>query len=226
MTAQFTRKPLGLAIACTLALGMLSGLATAQVNTTGHDYLYDKERSVVRSGTGLCWTTGSGPAATKPNECEPGMPMAAAAAAKPVVVAAIPPAPMPAPAAARMTLDADALFDFDQSTLRPAGKAALEKFVNESKALMPETITAIGHTDRLGSDAYNQRLSEQRVAAVKAYLVGQGIAADRIQTVGKGESQPITQAGTCAGAKSASVISCLQPDRRVEIDIVSAAAVK
>jgi OOP family OmpA-OmpF porin len=87
-----------------------------------------------------------------------------------------------------------------------------------------EVITAVGHTDRLGSEAYNQKLSERRVAAVKAYLVSKGVEANRISTAGKGEMQPVTKANECLGAKSAKVIACLQPDRRVEIEVVGTQA--
>ena len=153
------------------------------------------------------------------------MPVAAAvepARPAPVLIAqaAPPPAPMPTRVTRRVTLDADALFDFDKATLRPAGRVALDEFVASVKTITPETITATGHADRFGSDAYNQRLSERRVQTVKAYLVGQNMNANRIRAVGKGESQPVTKPGDCLGAKSAKVIACLQPDRRVEVEVV------
>ena len=85
---------------------------------------------------------------------------------------------------------------------------------------------AVGHTDRFGSAAYNQRLSEQRVEAVKTYLVGQGIESNRIRTEGKGETQPVTKPGECDGSESAKVIACLQPDRRVEVDVVGTRIVR
>jgi len=81
-------------------------------------------------------------------------------------------------------------------------------------------ITAVGHTDRFGTEAYNQRLSERRVDAVKTYLVSKGIEPTRIHTEGKGETQPVTKASECAGRKSAKTIACLQPDRRVDIEVV------
>jgi OOP family OmpA-OmpF porin len=119
-----------------------------------------------------------------------------------------------------VTLDADALFDFDKAVLRPAGRAALDDFVGKIKGIDPEMIMAVGHTDRFGSAAYNQRLSEQRVEAVKTYLVGKGIETNRIRTEGKGETQPVTKAGACDGSESAKMIACLQPDRRVEVEVV------
>ena len=85
---------------------------------------------------------------------------------------------------------------------------------------------AVGHADRFGSDSYNQSLSERRAAAVKAYLLGKGIDANRIKTEGRGETQPVTKPGECAGAKSAKVIACLQPDRRVNIEVVGTRSAK
>jgi len=81
-------------------------------------------------------------------------------------------------------------------------------------------IIAVGHTDRLGSDAYNQKLSEKRAAAVKTYLVGKGIEANKVYTEGKGEKQPKTGT-TCKGEKKTkALVDCLQPDRRVDIEII------
>ena len=119
----------------------------------------------------------------------------------------------------KVTLDADALFDFDKSVLRPAGRDTLDKFVKGIQGINPPTITAVGHTDRIGSMSYNQNLSEERAAAVKAYLVSLGIETKNIQTEGKGETHPITKAGECVGGKSAKLIACLQPDRRVEVEV-------
>ncbi len=86
--------------------------------------------------------------------------------------------------------------------------------------------TATGHTDRLGSTVYNQRLSEQRVAAVQSYLVSRGIESKRTYTEAKGETQPVTKAGQCNGAVTAELIACLQPDRRVEIEVAGTRIVK
>jgi OOP family OmpA-OmpF porin len=121
-------------------------------------------------------------------------------------------------------LSTDALFDFDKAVLRPAGHIALDAFVGKLKNMSLEVITVVGHTDRLGSEAYNQKLSERRAAAVNAFFVSKGIEPNRIITVGKGEMQPVTQADDCLGTKSAKVIACLQHDRRVDIEVVSSPA--
>ena len=226
MTHALTRKQLSLAVSCAVALGVVvaSGAATAQINPADTGYLTDQRDTVARSGFGLCWHTGTGPPVST-IECDPTFVPAPITRVveptpRPVVVAAVTPEPAPKAVPERVTLDADALFDFDKAVLRPAGRAALDDFVGKIKGIDPEMIMAVGHTDRFGSEAYNQRLSEQRVEAVKTYLVGKGIETNRIRTEGKGETQPVTKAGECDGSESAKVIACLQPDRRVEVEVV------
>ncbi|MBE0618978.1 MAG: OmpA family protein [Burkholderiales bacterium] len=226
MTKSFNKKQIGLAAACALALGILSGAAQAQnQNPDGKSFLDDSRGNVVKSDFGLCWHTGFGPPPAPSAECDPNYvayvapPVAAPApAAPPMKVAALTPPPAPIPVAEKLTLDADALFDFDKATLRPAGRDALDTFVGKLKDISPETIMAIGHTDRIGSTGYNQRLSEQRVASVKAYMVSKGVEPARIYSEGKGETQPVTKAEDCA--KSTKLIACLQPDRRVDIEVI------
>jgi OOP family OmpA-OmpF porin len=147
----------------------------------------------------------------------------------PVVVQApapvvMPPPPPPAPivpARRRVSFSAESLFAFDKSALKPEGRAALDKFAAETRGTQFEVITVEGHTDRLGTTAYNQRLSNQRAEAVKAYLVTSGgFDAGKVNAVGKGESNPATKAEDCKGNKAnPKLIACLQPDRRVEIEV-------
>jgi len=146
---------------------------------------------------------------------------AAKAAADTEMKAAQAQAAAPAPAAARVgsLQAADTLFDFDSAALRPAGRAALDDFIAKTKGDASEQISVVGYTDRLGSEAYNQLLSEQRVKTVEAYLVSAGVDADRIRSEGKGQAQPVTKAGDCEGERSADVIACLQPDRRVVVGV-------
>jgi OOP family OmpA-OmpF porin len=126
----------------------------------------------------------------------------------PVVV----PAPAPAPAvASKVTYAADALFDFDKSVIKPEGKAKLDDLADKVKAINLEVIIAVGHTDSVGSDAYNQKLSMRRSQAVKAYLVSKGIDKTRIYTEGKGEKQPVADNKTKDGRAK---------NRRVEIEVV------
>lgn len=223
MNNSFNKKQIGLVVACALTLGIACGTAFAQ-NPDGRAYLHDSEHEVVKSGTGLCWHSDFGPPPAPSAECDPNYvaaaapPAAAPAPAAPVQVAALPPAPRPV--AEKLTLDADTLFDFDKAVLRPAGRDALDAFVGKLKDISPDTIMTIGYADRIGSERYNQSLSERRAAAVKAYMVSLGVDGARIYTEGKGETQPVTKPGECAGPKSAKVIACLQPDRRVDIEVI------
>jgi OOP family OmpA-OmpF porin len=139
----------------------------------------------------------------------------------PPVVMAPPAPPPPPPPPRRVSFTAESLFGFDQSTVKPEGRAALDRFATETKGTQFNVITVEGHTDRLGTTAYNQRLSKQRAEAVKAYLVSSaGIDAGKINVVAKGESTPVTKAGDCKGNNpNAKLIACLQPDRRVDIEV-------
>lgn len=140
----------------------------------------------------------------------------------PPMMAPAPPPPIAsAPMRSRVSFTAESLFGFDQSVVRPEGEAALDKFTRDMADLSFDTMVVEGYTDRLGSTAYNQTLSMQRAEAVKAYLVDTGrVRADKISAVGKGESDPVTQAGACKGERpTAQLIICLQPDRRVEVEV-------
>jgi OOP family OmpA-OmpF porin len=146
---------------------------------------------------------------------------------EPVAAAPPPPPPPPVvPARRRVSFQADSLFTFDRSNVRPEGRVALDKFAHELVGTKFQTITVEGYTDRLGSEAYNQRLSVERADAVKRYLVeSDGIDASRISVEGKGTSNPITKPGDCEGKKrTPRLIACLQPDRRVEIEVTGSKA--
>ncbi len=138
----------------------------------------------------------------------------------PVEVVAPPPPAAPAPPR-RVSFSADTLFSFDRSEIGPQGKAALDQFAHELAGMHLDAITVEGHTDRLGSQAYNQKLSMRRAEAVKSYLVSAGgVDAGRISAVGMGESQPVTKAEDCHGTKpKPKLIACLQPDRRVDVEV-------
>ena len=114
-----------------------------------------------------------------------------------------------------MTYAADAFFDFDKAVLKAEGKAKLDDLVGKVKGINLEVIIAVGHTDSVGSDAYNQKLSVKRSDAVKAYLVSKGIEKNRVYTEGKGEKQPVADNKTSAGRSK---------NRRVEIEVVGTRA--
>jgi OOP family OmpA-OmpF porin len=216
---KITKYSLMAALAATLSLG--ASLAQAQT-ATDRVYVIDSRGEVAKSGFGLCWRTGYWTPAAAANDpagcacdkdllpkekCEPKK-AADDGRGKTGIVGD------------KVTLAADALFDFNKATLRPEGKAKLDELVTKAKSIKLEVIIAVGHADRIGTDAYNQKLSEKRAAAVKTYLVSKGIEANRVYTEGKGKKQPVTKADQCKGKKSAKVIACLQPDRRVDIEVI------
>ncbi|HRF71877.1 MAG TPA: OmpA family protein [Accumulibacter sp.] len=207
------------------SIGLFAAAGAAQAQTAvDRVYVIDSRGEVAKSGFGLCWRTGfwtPAAAAKDPAGCECDKDLLPKEVCEPKMAAApAAPAAGPKPSGDKITVAADALFDFDKATLRPMGKAKLDEIVAMSKQIKLEVIIAVGHTDRLGSDAYNQKLSERRAASVKAYLVSKGVEANRVYTEGKGEKQPVTQPGQCAGPKSKKVIECLQPDRRVDIELI------
>lgn len=146
--------------------------------------------------------------------------------------AVVPPPPPPAPAPApvppapprKVTLSADALFAFGKSdiaSMSPAGRTRLDALIRELKAVEVEKVHVIGHADRIGSPAANDRLSEDRAATVVRYLVRGGLASSLVTSEGRGARQPEVQ---CSQSNRAALIDCLAPNRRVEIEISAKAA--
>ncbi len=212
------------AITKSLLFATLLGIGTVAFGQAANPegYLLDSRSNVVKSGTGLCWRTGRWTPAMATEECDPDLvkkaEVAPAKAAEPVTP---PPAAGVKPAAEKVTLAADTLFDFDKAVLRPEGKAKLDEMIGQLGGLNLEVIIAVGHTDRIGTDKYNQKLSERRAASVKDYLVSKGVEPNKVYTEGKGKKQPVTgdKCGTSV-KKTKKLIDCLQPDRRVEIEVI------
>ena len=213
-------------LAALVALGSIATTASAQVV----GYLTDARGGIVKDPFGLCWRTGFWTPALANAECDPDLvpkaapaapakPAAAPAPAKPAAAAAPakPAAAAPRPTTEKVTLAADALFDFDKAVIKSDAKAKLDDLVAKLKAINLEVIIAIGHTDSVGSAAYNQKLSLKRAEAVKAYIISKGIEPNRVYTEGKGEKQPIADNKTKAGRAK---------NRRVEIEVVGTRAVK
>ncbi len=176
-----------------------------------------------KNGTNeLCWRDGVWTPATGLQGCD-GVPVPAPPPAP--IPAPAPPAPAPAPAPAappaavvvpaptseKVTFAAAAFFDFDKSVLKPEGRAKLDDLVSKMSGLNLEVIIAVGHTDSVGSDRYNQKLSIRRSEAVKSYLVSKGVEKNRVYTEGKGEKQPVADNKTAEGRAK---------NRRVEIEVV------
>jgi len=177
-----------------------------KASTPNSAYLQDGRGVVARNATGLCWRTGYWTPADAVPGCDGALTPVAAAETAPAPAAAA-----PTPTSEKVTFAADAFFDFDKAVLKPEGKAKLNDLVSKLKDINLEVIIAVGHTDSIGSDAYNQKLSVRRAEAVKSYLVSKGVESNRVYTEGKGEKQPVATNKTAAGRAQ---------NRRVEIEVV------
>jgi len=216
------------------ALACLGSIHVADASAQG--YVTDTRGAIVKSGFGLCWRTSAWTPAMAVAECDPGLvpkPAPARPAPAPAPRPAAPaPAPKPAaPAAAKpkrcdatVALQSDQVFEFNKAALTAAAKARLEKDVI-GRLLTCATVEAViveAHTDRLGSQQYNQKLSDRRAESVKRHLVSRGVDAAKIETLGMGKT---VQSKSCPDAKNQSrkaLIACLAPNRRAIISIKGA----
>jgi OOP family OmpA-OmpF porin len=143
-----------------------------------------------------------------------------AAPAPPPPMKPTPPAPPPAAQVQKITLASKALFDFDKAVLKPEGKAAIDSEIisklNQVSKL--ELVLVTGHTDPIGTQQYNQKLSERRADAVRDYLVSKGVPRDKIETLGMGKTQPVPGL-VCKQKNMKELIACYAPDRRVEVEV-------
>jgi len=161
------------------------------------------------------------------------VPVAAPVAPPPPAAAPAPPPPPPAPAPApapsvqKITLASKELFDFDKAVLRPDGKAAIDnEIISKLRDVQKlELVLVTGHTDRIGTQQYNQRLSERRADAVRDYLVSKGVPRDKIETLGMGKTQPVPGV-VCNQKALKELIACLAPNRRVEIEVKGEGAMR
>ena len=178
---------------------LLLAVTTAAMAQTGpQGYLTDSNGQIVRSGTGLCWHTGYWTPANAVEGCD--------AVAK-------------GPVSAKISMQAETLFDFNKADIKPEGRVMLHNLVTDLRKYNIELVVAVGYTDRIGSDAYNKKLSQRRAQAVQNFLVASGIPSPNVYAEGKGKANPVT-GDTCKGQVGKKLISCLAPDRRVVIEVI------
>jgi len=188
-------KPSKIALALAIAAVTAAGAVSAQTVDNWRNPFGDVWKNGTRE---LCWRDNFWTPATGIPGCD-GVPVAQAEA------------PVVAPTATKVVLNADTFFDFDKSTIKPEGRQILDQVASQVNTLNLETLIATGHTDSIGTEQYNQGLSERRANSVKSYLIDKGVPADRIYAEGKGETQPVATNKTREGRAQ---------NRRVEIEIV------
>jgi len=208
------------ALAISLAAIAGAALAVPGYVTSGSD-------TAVLSGSGSCWKTGDWTPEMAREPCDP-VPRAATPAPVEQATRQEPPPPVAAAPAApviqKLTLSTDVLFEFNKAELRDGGQQKLDELADRAKGADVDRVVVVGNADRIGSEQYNQELSERRAMAVKEYLASKGVQSDRVQAQGKGESDPVT-GDQCKGlgresARNSKLVSCLQPDRRVDVELL------
>ncbi|MEO6985035.1 MAG: outer membrane protein OmpA [Paralcaligenes sp.] len=187
-------KPSKLALALALAAVSVSGAVSAQTVDNWRNPFGDVWKNGTRE---LCWRDNFWTPATGIAGCDG--------------VATVAQAPVAAPTSTKVVLNADAFFDFDKSTLKPAGRQMLDQVASQASSINLETLIATGYTDSIGTVAYNLKLSQRRANAVKTYLISKGVDANHIYAEGKGKSNPVASNKTREGRAK---------NRRVEIEIV------
>lgn len=186
---------------------LLSSLLLASTMAFAHDNWTSSSGDVVKNSTGLCWRNGAWTPATSHPECD------GAIKPEPKVAVTIP-APKveaPKPVIVKVSYATDTFFDFDKSIIKPEGKIKLDNLIAKLNGITLEVVIVVGHTDSIGTDAYNLKLGERRANAVKAYLISKGLEKGRVYTESKGESQPVADNKTAQGRAK---------NRRVEIEVV------
>ncbi len=204
---------------------LIASMTPSFAQSNGADQWVNSAGQPWKNGSGeQCWRDGFWTPAAAHADCDGALkpaPVAvipaAAASAAPTASPAPVPVPVPAPISEKVTFAADTFFDFGKSVLKPDARAKLDDLVSKTSGINLEVIIAVGHTDSVGSDAYNQRLSVSRAEAVKTYLTSKGIEANRVYTEGKGEKQPVADNKTDEGRAK---------NRRVEIEVVGTRAKK
>ena len=187
--------------------GVISVAATATSAQNVDNWVNSSGLSWKNGDGTLCWRDASWTPATAAKGCD-GFLEPKKAAAKPAA---------PKVTQTKITLQADTLYDFDKATLKPEGKATLDKVAADLAKIRLEVVIAVGNTDSVGTDAYNMALGQRRAQSVKAYLVSKGVDGSRIYTESKGKSNPVASNATAEGRAK---------NRRTDIEVVGTAAVK
>lgn len=228
MTISQTMKLASSLLVTLLSLGAGAAFAHSDGKVTP-GYLQDNNKHVVKNNYGLCWRTGSWTPSMAIAECDPDLVKAPPKPAekKPDTVPAetlVPPDVGPEKPALRVTIQAETLFAFDKAVLREDGKKTLDDEVVTKMKEHPEVevVLVSGYADRIGSAKYNLKLSERRANAVKSYLESQGIASNRIEAVGRGTADPVVDCKNIKGPANRhnkKLVACLQPNRRVVVEV-------
>jgi len=190
-----------------------AGVASAQTINN-----WTASSTPVKNSTNLCWRNASWTPATAHADCDGALKAAPAPVAPTPTPAAAPAAPRvtatieaPQPLVIKQSFSTDTLFDFDRAVIRPEGRAKLDALALQINQITLEVVIATGHTDSIGTDAYNVKLGERRAQAVKAYLVSKGVDKRRVYVESRGESQPVADNRTREGRAK---------NRRVEIEVI------
>jgi OOP family OmpA-OmpF porin len=194
----------------------IAEILAAPVTTAGvPGYLTDTSGTIVRNTPGECWHTGFWTPEMAVVGCDGKL---ADALPTPEPQVAVPPEPR---MAKPLVLNAETYFDFDKANLKPAAADKLDALATQSKDRGDvQQLRIVGHADRIGNDAYNQDLSLRRAQSVAQHLLERrAVPQPRIKVKGRGESQPVV---TCEGVRGSALIQCLAPNRRVEVEVVTA----
>lgn len=201
-----------------IGAGLIAGLSLLVVPAAQagepSGYATDSSGAVVRSGFGECVHTSSWKEGMAIMECEPKL----AEANRPepeTEVAAMEPEPEPEPALRRISLSSDTYFEFDKTELTQEGKDKLGDIARALKQARDPSIRIVGHTDQIGTEEYNLKLSRERARAVEQYLLEQGVPAQALEVQAMGEANPVKQ---CEGMRGQALIDCLGPNRRTDIE--------
>ena len=218
-------------------VAMIAPLAAVAQDAPKQGYLLTTDGNVVRAPVaGVCVRTSDWTPARAIEECDPDLVKKPAPPPPPPPAKPAPPPPPPPPAPAPKPAAKPAAkpqmvpvelklvvqnFEFDKSNLTESGKKEIDEFMTTWKGVTLGAIVITGHTDRIGSVAYNKKLSERRAMAAKDYLVGKGVDQKLIFWEGKGKAVPIPVTKFCENKMPRKqLIACLGPNRRVEIEVV------